>query len=49
MGRRRKKKKPYSLEDYEEGDERIGSLTGQGISIKIKIEDVRTNTNTSTD
>ena len=49
MGRKRKKKRHYSLEEYQEGDQRIGSLTGQGESIKIKVEDVRVSINESSD
>ena len=48
MGRR-KKKRHYSLEEYQEGDQRIGSLTDQGVSIRINQEEVRVSTNTSSD
>ena len=37
MHKNSKKKHPYDLRYMEEGDEGIGSLTGQGTSIKTHI------------
>ena len=51
--RKRNKRKctnnPYILDEMREGDERIGSLTGQGASIKIDERVERTIVNESDD
>ena len=51
MGRKRKNKKnphnPYLLDELEDGDQRIGSLTDQGVSIKVDEKRQVTKTNIS--
>ena len=51
MGRKRKDKKnpnnPYLLDELEDGDQRIGSLTDQGVSIKVDVKRQVTKTNIS--
>ena len=51
MGRKRKDKKnpnnPYLLDELEDGDQRIGSLTDQGVSIKVDEKRQVTKTNIS--
>jgi hypothetical protein len=53
MGRKRKDKKnphnPYILDEMEDDDQRIGSLTNQGVSIKVDERRQITNTNISVD
>ena len=49
MARKKKKnpKNPYDLRYIEDGEQRIGSLVDQGVSIKVRVNTTRTKTNTS--